>query len=231
MERLLLGRALGVDDGLERLVLDPDRARPRAAPARGARRRRARPARRSSGRGRSRAPAGRGTRARSVFAPGTSSCVSTAWTPGIASASRDVDLDDPRVRVRAAQRVAPEHPGGVEVARVGELARHLRDGVDARRRSRRRGRARSLRDAVCSSAPRPPGGRRRRSSRSRCSGRGCPERASRISSSLGSGAAGEQVGRRDDQARRAEAALHGARLGERLLHGVEPSVAGERPRR
>ncbi len=42
----------------------------------------------------------------------------------------DVELDDPRVRMWAAQRVAPEHPLGVEVARVGELARHLRDGID-----------------------------------------------------------------------------------------------------
>jgi hypothetical protein len=42
-----------------------------------------------------------------------------------------VDLDDARVRVRAAQGVAPEHPGGVEVARVRELARRLGDPVDA----------------------------------------------------------------------------------------------------
>ena len=43
----------------------------------------------------------------------------------------DVDFDDAGVRVRAAERVAPEHPGGEEVARVGELAGHLRDRVDA----------------------------------------------------------------------------------------------------
>ena len=43
----------------------------------------------------------------------------------------DVDLDDPRVRVRAADGVAPEHPGREQVARVGELAGHLRDSVDA----------------------------------------------------------------------------------------------------
>jgi hypothetical protein len=43
----------------------------------------------------------------------------------------DVDLRDQRVRVRAANGVAPEHPGRVEVARVGELARHLRDAVGA----------------------------------------------------------------------------------------------------
>ena len=42
---------------------------------------------------------------------------------------RDVELDDLRVRVRAADGDAPEHPGRVQVARVGELARHLRRRV------------------------------------------------------------------------------------------------------
>ena len=37
----------------------------------------------------------------------------------------------------------------------------------------------------------------------------------------------EQVGRRDDEARRAEAALHRARLDERLLHAVQPVAVGE----
>ena len=69
-------------------------ARRRGAPAPDARPRRARPARRSSARGRPRAPAGRRTRARRSSAPGTSSCVSTAWTPGIAHRLRDVELDD-----------------------------------------------------------------------------------------------------------------------------------------
>ena len=50
-----------------------------------------------------------------------------------------------------------------------------------------------------------------------------PDSASRISSSLGLGHAVEQVGGRDDEARRAEAALHGAGLDERLLHRVQPS--------
>ena len=54
-----------------------------------------------------------------------------------------------------------------------------------------------------------------------------PESASRISSSLGSGRALEQVGGRDDEARRAEAALDGARLDERLLDAVERVPAGE----
>ena len=39
----------------------------------------------------------------------------------------EIELDDPRVRVRAPQRVPPEHPGGVEVTGVGELTGRLRD--------------------------------------------------------------------------------------------------------
>ena len=45
---------------------------------------------------------------------------------------RDVDLDDPRVRVRAPQRVAPEHPRHDQVARVCELTLDLRRRVDPR---------------------------------------------------------------------------------------------------
>jgi hypothetical protein len=41
----------------------------------------------------------------------------------------EIDLDHPRVRVRAPQRVAPEHSGRVEVARVSELTGGLRDRV------------------------------------------------------------------------------------------------------
>src|SRR5207247_11243941 len=44
---------------------------------------------------------------------------------------REIDLDDPRVRVRTTDGVAPQHPRGAEVARVGELPGHLRDRVDA----------------------------------------------------------------------------------------------------
>ena len=87
----------------------------------------------------------------------------------------DVDRHDPRVRVRAAQRVAPEHPRHDQVARVRELALHLRRRVGARDDARRSGRPAAAR-RVCglrhASAPR--AARRRRSSRSRCSGRGCP---------------------------------------------------------
>jgi len=49
---------------------------------------------------------------------------------GHADRLRDVDRDDARVRVRASQRVTPQHPGRLEIARVGELARDLRNTVD-----------------------------------------------------------------------------------------------------
>ena len=45
---------------------------------------------------------------------------------------RDVELDDARVCVRTAQRVAPEHPGHDQVAGVHELALHLRRCIDPR---------------------------------------------------------------------------------------------------
>jgi hypothetical protein len=45
-----------------------------------------------------------------------------------------VDRPDPRARVRAAERVTPEHLVGPQVAAVGELSLHLRDAVDPRDR-------------------------------------------------------------------------------------------------
>ena len=287
VERLLLGRALGVDDELERLVLDAGSSRPRGAPAPGARPRRARPARRSSGRGRSRAPAGRGTRARSVFCARDVGVREHGVDAGHRERLGDVDRDDARVRVRAADRVAPEHPGRPEVARVGELAGRLRACRRRAGRPRRSGRPRAAgapwsrprsraapsrhphpgwgrvrsprhptstisrpgsrvrhgrvpipyrflhgrgRRALASVAHAPPpAGPRRRSSRSRCSGRGCrtAPRGSRPRS--GSARAPEQVGGRDDEAGRAEAALDGARLDERLLHAVQRRRSPARP--
>jgi hypothetical protein len=54
---------------------------------------------------------------------------------GVHAGSRErggnVDRVDACVRVRAAQRVAPEHALGLQVARVRELAGHLRDPVRA----------------------------------------------------------------------------------------------------
>ena len=90
---------------------------------------------------------------------------------------RDVDRDDAGVRVRAAERVAPEHPRRVEVARVRELALHLRRAVrPARRRSPMwPSSSRSVSVGGRRHAA-PPPAPRRRSSGSRCSGRGCRER-------------------------------------------------------
>jgi hypothetical protein len=48
---------------------------------------------------------------------------------GHADGLGDVDREDPRVGVRAANRLPPEHPGRIEVARVRELARDLGDAV------------------------------------------------------------------------------------------------------
>ena len=48
-----------------------------------------------------------------------------------AERARQVDRAHPRVRVRAAKRVAPEHPGRLQVAGVRELAGGLRHAVDA----------------------------------------------------------------------------------------------------
>ena len=50
----------------------------------------------------------------------------------------DVDREDARVRVRAADGVAPEHPRRDEVARVRELALDLRHAVGARHVADRR---------------------------------------------------------------------------------------------
>ena len=95
-----------------------------------------------------------------------------------------VDLDDSRVSVRAADRLAPEHSRGLEIARVGELAGDLRHGVGATTRrlgaaSAQRPRRRAHRPAATCTASRIfwyPVQRQR-----------LPESASRISSSDGSG--------------------------------------------
>ena len=44
----------------------------------------------------------------------------------------DVDRPDARVRVRAPQRVTPEHPGNDQIARIRERARDLRRRIDTR---------------------------------------------------------------------------------------------------
>ena len=136
MERLHLGRALGIGDGLERLVLDPH--------------------------GSGRAPCllgllGRDDRHRLAevadaidrehglireleavrLRAGNVLVRENRVDAGHRARLGRVDLEDASVRVRAAHGVPPEHPGGVEVARVGELARDLRDGVGAARARRR----------------------------------------------------------------------------------------------
>ena len=130
MERLLLGRALHVDDRLEQLVLDLDGRR--------------RPARLFRLLGRDERD-GLAVVAHAVAREdglvgelepvrlrprniGVGEHGVHAWQ---ADGLRDVERDDPRVRVRAADGLAPEHPGRLEVARVGELARHLGDAVVA----------------------------------------------------------------------------------------------------
>ena len=134
---------------------------------------------------------------------------------------RDVDLDDPRVWVGAPERVPPEHPGRLEVARVGELALHLRRAVGpgdaipdpAGDRGRRR---RAHDAAACRTASKIlayPVQRQR-----------LPESASRISSSEGAGFASSRSTVATTRPGRAEPALHRSRLDERLLHAVQPFV-------
>ena len=130
VDRLLLGRALGVDDRLERLVLDLDRGGrpPRLLRVLGGdeRDRLAEVAH----------PVEREHRLVGELEPvalvaGDVLVREDGVDAGHRDGLRDVDRDDARVRVRAAEGVAPEHPGGEEVARVGELAGDLRDPVDA----------------------------------------------------------------------------------------------------
>ena len=192
VERRRVDRELGVDHRLEHLVVDDDRlARaPRGLGMVG--RDRPRPARRRSAR---RRPTSTGWSrcSRPYRFTGTSSAVSTACTPGIASAGRDVDRADARRRVRRAQRAAPQHAVGPQVAArtrtrrapsdapSGRIARspippatRVADVTLMRRRLRARG-DRGLR---------PPRG----CGRSRCSGTGCRRspRAPRDRSGAGS---------------------------------------------
>jgi hypothetical protein len=128
MQRRLLGRALHVDDGLEHFVLDPHGSR---------------------GAARLLGLLGRDERDRlSVVADalgGEHRLVGElepvrllAGDVGVREHGVDtghpqrlghVERDDPRVRVRAADGDAPEHPRRVQVAGVRELAGHLRRRV------------------------------------------------------------------------------------------------------
>ncbi len=135
VERLLLGRMLGVDDRLERLVGDDDRL--------------GRPTRLLGMLG------GHDGHRLAVVADAIDrehGLVGELEAVGLAARNvlvrehrvdaghrdglRDVDLEDARMGMRAAQGVAPQHPRGVEVARVGELPEHLRRRVGSRGRTR-----------------------------------------------------------------------------------------------
>ncbi len=138
---------------------------------------------------------------------------------------RHVDRDDPRVRVRAADGVAPEHPRGLEVARVRELAGDLRHGVGATRASSRRGRGAASASRVL--IDRPPACTASRIfwypvQRQRLPGERLADLVVRRI-----GHAAQEIGRGDDETRRAEAALHGAGIRECLLHGMERRLPAE----
>ena len=134
--------------------------------------------------------------------------------------------------VRAADGVAPEHPGGVEVARVGELAGRPSGPRRAAGRPRRRGRARACVPA-CSAHGRPAAQprRRRRSSRSRCSGRGCPRapRGSRRRSGRALRASRSTVATTRPGVQKPHCTAPG--LDERLLDAVQLAVRRRGPRR
>ena len=130
VDRRLLGRALGVDDRLQRLVRDHDLL--------GGAARLLRVLGRDDGDGLAEVanavdrehrlvgelePIGLGARDVGMREHGMDA--------GHRQRLRDVDLDDAGVRVGAAHGVTPEHPGRDEVACVGELSGHLRDRVDA----------------------------------------------------------------------------------------------------
>ena len=117
-----------------------------------------------------------------------------------------------RVRVRAAQGVAPEHPRGEEVAGVRELAGHFRDRVDA---PDRLADAAELELACSRPARREANG----VEDLRVAGAAAEVAGERLADLVVVRArrSPQQVDRGHDQSRRAEAALHGAGLDERLL--------------
>ncbi len=113
--------------------------------------------------------------------PGTSSAVSTACTPAIASAGPMSMRADAGRRVRRAQRLAPQHALGPQVAGERELAPHLGDAVGPDRALADAARVTSGVDVrVTTLTSRPPSASTatlrplRGCGRSRCSGTGCP---------------------------------------------------------
>src|SRR5919204_1897149 len=130
VQRLLVGRALGINDRLEWLVLDPDLLGGTPSLLRVLRcDERDRLAEVADAVGREHRLVGElepvSLRARDVFV--REDGVDARHLERLA----EVDPEDARVGVRAPQRVAPEHSRRGEVARVSELAGDLRDRVDA----------------------------------------------------------------------------------------------------
>ena len=130
MERLLLGRALGVDDELEWLVVDDDRRR--GSPGLlgmlgGDQRDRLAEVAHAVDREH------RLIRELEPVMPVAGHVLVREHRVNAGHRHRlgDVDPADARMRVRAAKRVAPEHPRRHQVARVRELAGRLRDTVHA----------------------------------------------------------------------------------------------------
>ncbi len=101
-----LGRARHVVHGGQGLVLDGDRLHCRGGRARATAQPRSRRARRGSARGRSRGRADLRTRGRRSCCPGTSVCVSTACTPGSASAA-EMSMERIRACACGLRSVAP----------------------------------------------------------------------------------------------------------------------------
>ena len=136
----------------------------------------------------------------------------------------DVDRDDARVRVRA-RSVAPcSIPGALRSLEYANspvtLGRRRRAATISPIRPR------TSCVVLMRAAPRRPRARRRGCGRSRCSGRGCP-RAPRGCRRRSARARAQQRGGRDDEAGRAEAALHRAGRDERALHRVQLAVRRE----
>ena len=131
VERLLLGRLLGIADGRQFLVVHVDAVSGAAGFLRAL-----------GGYDRHRLPVvantvdGQYRLVRDLEAVGLGARHVGVGQNGVdaghSEGGGEVDREDARVRVRAAQRVAPEHAGRLEIARERELALRLGHGVGAK---------------------------------------------------------------------------------------------------